>query len=79
MWPGGPGAFMGEGTIGGSALKLQMISPNGTWMDVDPLLTFTALPNAYGFQIPEGRIRAVLTGGAPANIFAYAITMPTPE
>lgn len=75
-WPGGPGTFIGEGTIGGSALKLQMETPSGAGVDLDPALTFTTLPNAYGFMAPSGRLRAVLTGGSPASISAWAASIP---
>ena len=75
-WPGGAGAFMGEGTIGGSALKLQMQTPQGTWIDIDTALNFTTLPSSYGFLIPAGQIRAVLTGGSPTNIYAWAVSIP---
>jgi hypothetical protein len=75
-WPGGPGVFVGEGTIGGSALKLQMETTSGAGVDLDPSLTFTTLPNAYGFMAPSGRLRAVLTGGAPVSINAYVASIP---
>lgn len=75
-WPGGPGAFIAEGTIGGSALKLQMMTPSGGFVDMDPALTFTTLPNAYGFMAPSGRLRAVLTGGAPVSVSAWAASIP---
>lgn len=74
-WPGGSGAFIAEGTIGGSAIKLQMQTPQGTWIDIDPALNFTTLPNSYGFIIPPGQIRAVLTGGTPTNIYAWAASL----
>lgn len=74
VWSGGAGAFVAEGTIGGSALKLQMQTPQGTWIDIDPALTFSTLSNSYGFLIPAGQIRAVLTGGSPVNVYAWAIS-----
>lgn len=74
-WPGGSGAFVAEGAIGGSAIKLQMQTPQATWIDIDPALTFSTLPNSYGFLIPAGQIRAVLTGGAPANVYAWAVSL----
>ena len=77
-WPGGPGAFIGEGTIGGSALKLQMMTPSGGWVDLDPALTFTTLPNSYGFMAPSGQLRAVLTGGSPSGVSAWAASIHQP-
>lgn len=74
-WPGGSGAFISEGTIGGSSLKLQMQTPQATWIDIDPALTFATLPNSYGFLIPAGQIRAVLTGGSPVNVYAWAVSI----
>jgi hypothetical protein len=74
-WAGGPGVFSVEGTAGGTAAKLQMLLPQGNWVDVDPALTFTVFPNVYGFNVPQGQIRAVLTGGAPVSVFAYATSL----
>jgi len=74
-WPGGSGAFVAEGTIGGSSLKMQMQTPQGTWIDIDPSLTFASLPSSYGFLIPPGQIRAVLTGGSPSGVYAWAVSL----
>lgn len=74
-WPGGAGALVVEGTPAGSVFKMQMQTPQGTWIDIDPALSFATLPATYGFLIPAGQIRGVLTGGAPANIYAYAVSI----
>lgn len=74
-WVGGAGAFCAEGTLGGSSLKMQMQTPQGTWTDIDAALTFTTLPSVYGFMLPQGQIRAVLTGGSPTGIYAWAVAI----
>lgn len=56
VFPGGKCAFLAEATFGGGTVKLQGISPNGTWIDVaNGSLT------ANGFVIldlPPGQYRA---------------------
>lgn len=34
LFKGGPATFMAEATFGGGTVKLQVQSPNGTWLDV---------------------------------------------
>lgn len=67
-------AFMAESSaFGGGSIKLQVLSPNGTWIDV----TGASL-TANGMVIlslPAGQYKAVL-GGAPANACAYLISIP---
>jgi hypothetical protein len=68
-WPGGKGLFMVEATWGGGTVKLQIQSPNSTWIDV-PSGSFTA-NGMFGFELPPGQIRAnVATATA---VYASAI------
>jgi hypothetical protein len=80
-WPGGPGAFIGEGTLTGATLKLQVETPSGGWLDVLGAFgaaapaALAALPAQYSFHATPGRIRAVLTGGTPTSINAWAVSL----
>lgn len=81
-WTGGSGVATFDGTFGGTSATLQYLGPSGTWLDVKALdpstgtQTTVALTAAgmIGFLLPPGQIRAVLTGGAPANVYAIAAT-----
>jgi hypothetical protein len=69
VWPGGKGVFMVEATWGGGTVKLQIINPIGTWIDV-PSASFTA-NGIFNFDLPPGQIRAnIVTATA---VYAYAI------
>ncbi len=69
---GGKYAFLAEATWGGGNAKLQIQTPNGTWVDV----TGTTL-SANGMvtvEIPPGQARVVVTTATVA--FAYLVGMP---
>jgi hypothetical protein len=70
-WPGGKGAFLAEATWGGGTIKLQMQTPQGTWVDVaDTSLT----ANGHKvFEIPAGQIRANLATATAAYAWAVRI------
>lgn len=67
-WPGGRGAFYAEGNFGGATVKLQVESPNGSWLDVGTDVTLTS-PGVGGFELPRGGIRASVSGGAPSALY----------
>lgn len=73
-WPGGNGAFFAEGTFGGGTVKLQVQSPNGTWMDVGTATTLTA-SGVGGFIAPAGPMRVNIT--TATAVFAYVVGIPT--
>jgi len=71
-WPGGRGVFMAEATWGGGTVKLQMQTPNGTWIDVDGA-SLTA-NGTKAFDAPAGQIKAnVATATA---VYSYAAVVP---
>lgn len=68
-WPGGKGYFFGEAAWSGGNAKLQMMSPNGTWIDVTSA-SLTA-SGYVAFEIPAGQIRVVIT--TSSAVYAYAV------
>ena len=75
MWPGGRGVFSAWGTFGGGTCKLEFSPNNSTWIAADrsgdTYATFTA--NGVGeFTLPQGLIRATVSGGTAASISAIA-------
>ena len=68
IWPGGKGIFMAEATWGGGSAKLQMQTPNGTWIDVDGV-SLTA-NGTKAIDIPAGQIRAVTATASAAYVYA---------
>jgi hypothetical protein len=75
IWPGGRGTFLASGTFGGSTVSLQVLGPDSsTWIDAGSYTTFTA--NGVGnFDLPQGKIRAAVTGGTPSALYAIACTI----
>lgn len=75
---------MAAGTFGGTSVTLEALGPDAsTWLPVkamDPagVQTTVALTAAgmIGFRLPPGRIRCVLTGGAPSAFYATAARVP---
>lgn len=74
IWPGGRGLFAADGTFGGATCKLQFLGPAGNWIDAGQYTTLTAAGGG-NFDLPQGQIRAALTGGTPSGMFAYACTV----
>lgn len=71
-WPGGKGKFFAVGTFGGATLTLAVLGPDGaTYVSVAGV-SLTAAGTA-DFILPPGPIKAILTAGAPANMYAHAI------
>ena len=75
IWPGGRGTFLVSGTFGGAIVSLQVLGPDSsTWIDAGSYTTFTA--NGVGnFDLPQGKIRAAVTGGSPSGLYAIACTI----
>lgn len=70
--PGGKFLFMAEATWGGGNAKLQVQTPNGTWIDV-PNSTLSA-NNMVQLEIPRGQARVVFTTGSA--LYAYLVSLP---
>lgn len=75
---GGEYHFQTDGTVGGSAISLQVQSPSGVWSDVQifaaSVVKFTTLPgNQTGIVLPACNVRCACTGGTPSGINAYLI------
>lgn len=69
-WPGGRGEFCVVGTFGGATVSLEKLGPDGsTWVLVgtDAALTSAGM---VGVELAQGSIRASVTGGTPANLYA---------
>ena len=74
-WPGGRGSFVVAGTFGGATVSLQLLGPNGTtWITAGTYTTLTA-EGIGNFDLPQGRIRAAVTGGPPSGLYAIAVTV----
>lgn len=75
IWPGGRGVFIAAGTFNGATVTLQLLGPNNsTWIDAGSFTTLTAA-GAGVFDLPQGQIRAAVTGGPPSAMFAIACTV----
>lgn len=70
--PGGKFLFMAEATWGGGNAKLQIQTPNGTWIDV-PSSTLSA-NGMLQVEIPRGLARVVFATGTA--LYAYLISLP---
>lgn len=75
---GGEYQFLVDGTVGASAISLQMQNPNGAWSDVQVFaasaVKFTTLPNTQtGIDLPAGNVRMAATGGAPSGLNAFLV------
>lgn len=67
---GGLYSFNAVGTFGGATVKLQILGPDdATYVDI-PTASHTT-PSVIGVYLPAGgTVKAVVTGGAPANLYA---------
>jgi len=70
-WPGGKGVFFAEGTWSSATVSLEMQTPQETWINVGTATDLTA-NSVASFELPQGRIRAAVTG-TPSGIYAHAI------
>lgn len=71
-WPGGRGMFTVAGTFGGATVKLQFLGPDGsTYIDAGAYTTLTAAGGG-NFDLPQGKVRAAVSGGSPSGIYAIA-------
>lgn len=68
FWQGGDCVWSVFGTFGGTTAKLQSKKSDGSYTDTHPDLTATAAKD-WGAHLAPGTYRAVLTGGAPVNVF----------
>ncbi len=70
-WPGGKGAVMLAGTVGGATITLQILGPDGTtWLTGATALTAVGVGV---IELPCGQIRALVAGGAPSGLYAVAL------
>lgn len=67
-WLGGQGLLIVEGTLGGATITLQYSLDVGvTWSTLDSTVVLTALSSVV-FNLPAGKIRAVVSGGTAASL-----------
>lgn len=72
QWGGGSGVFACVGTFGGATVTLEFLGPDGaTWVAMGSDTTLTAAGGGI-FTSPPGRIRASVSGGTPAGLYASA-------
>lgn len=70
-WAGGRGVFSAAGTFGGATITLQYLGPDlSTWIAAGTDTTLTAAGGGV-FDLPPGRIRALVTG-SPSGMYANA-------
>ena len=75
IWPGGRGTFWAGGTFSGATVALRVLGPdNATWVDAGSYTSLTA-NGAGNFDLPQGQIRANVTGGSPTGLYAIACTV----
>lgn len=67
---GGPCIFMAEATWGGGTVKLQVCSPNGTYVDVSGA-SLTANGTSASLNLPPGSYKAHIT--TATAVYAYLI------
>lgn len=67
---GGRAVFMAEATFGGGTVKLQVQSPNGTWMDISNG-SLTAAGITAPLYLPPGVYRANIA--TATAVYAYLI------
>lgn len=72
-WRGGKGMFMAEATFGGGSVKLQFISPNGTYIDY-PSGSLTAAGGIV-VDLPPGMVRVVIA--TSSAVYAYLASIPS--
>jgi len=70
--PGGKFLLMAEATWGGGNVKVQIQSPNATWIDV-PNSTLSA-NGMLQLELPRGQARVVFATGTA--LYAYLISLP---
>lgn len=68
-WVGGEGYLLAEATWGGGNVKLQQLSPNGTYLDI-PSATLSA-NGMVAFKAPPGILKLVIT--TATAVYAYAV------
>lgn len=80
-WPGGRAILAVSGTFGTNVLKLEIPDPSGSgWLalpDVSGTAISMSAAGAKLVDLPEGPIRASLTGGAGSSAM-YARLMRAP-
>ncbi|MEY2875308.1 MAG: hypothetical protein RLZZ373_2679 [Pseudomonadota bacterium] len=70
QWDGGRGVFSLAGTVGGATITLQYLGPDATtYLTAATALTAVGL---VAFELPPGRIRALVAGGSPSGLYARA-------
>jgi hypothetical protein len=78
-WQGGAGMFMAEATWGGGNVRLEIQTPNGTWVGVPAFASITAISltanGAVTFQAPAGKLRANIT--TSSAVHAYVVGIPS--
>jgi hypothetical protein len=72
-WQGGKLAFIAEATFGAGTVKMQFMSPHGTWIDV-PSGSLSA-NGMLILELPQGQVRAV--GTTASAIYACAVSIQT--
>lgn len=76
---GGEYCFFASGTVGGSTISLQALSPDGTsWADVQVFSASAVKSTTLPFvqtqvDLPAGQVRVACTGGTPSGINAYLV------
>ena len=75
---GGEYIFQVDGTVGGSTITLQVLSPNSTWSTVTifsgSAVSTTTLPYAQtNIMLPAGQVRLAVTGGAGVSVTGHLV------
>ena len=76
---GGEYALFADCSTTTGTTSLQMLSPSGTWIDVQIYGAFirTNLANMLqvGLTLPSGMVRIASTGGSPSGLNAFLVGM----
>ena len=75
-WGGGKAQFSAAGTFGGATVALEVLGPDGTtWIAAGTSTSLTAAGLAV-VDLPQGQVRASVTGGAPSGLYARLARVP---
>lgn len=76
LWGGGKAQFSAAGTFGGATVALEVLGPdNATWIAAATSTSLTAAGLAV-VDLPQGQVRASVTGGTPSGLYARLARIP---
>lgn len=74
QWQGGRTAIVIEAAAYGTTVKLQIMGPNGTYIDINAT-TYSA-NQVTAYDLPAGTYRMHITGGTTTDLYANLVSIP---